>query len=40
LDLDADARGSIVGGLFSFGIMDTMEKRKAKIDSLKYQFNL
>lgn len=37
-DLDADGRGSIVGGLFTFGITDTMQKRQAKLDTLKYQF--
>jgi hypothetical protein len=37
-DLDADGRGSIVGGLFTFGITDTMKKRQAKLDTLKYQF--
>ena len=37
LDLEADAKGSANGGLLSFAIIDTMDKRKQKIDSLKYQ---
>lgn len=36
-DLDGDGRGSVTGGLFSFGIIDTMEKRKIKLDTMSYQ---
>lgn len=38
MDLDGDGRGSAFGGLLTFGITDTMQKRQAKLDTLKYQF--
>lgn len=38
-DKDGNGRGSAAGGLISFGISDTIDKKRNKIDSLKYQFN-
>lgn len=39
IDLDADLRGAIVGGFFTFGISNTIDKKRDKIDSLRYVFN-
>lgn len=39
IDLDADLRGSIVGGFFTFGISNTIDKKRTKLDSLRYVFN-
>ena len=39
IDLDADLRGSIVGSFFTFGISNTIDKKRDKIDSLRYVFN-
>ena len=38
-DLDADLRGSLAGSFFSFGITNTVDKKRDKLDSLKYIFN-
>lgn len=40
LDLDADFRGSLVGTFFTFGITNTIDKKRDKLDSLKYQFKV
>lgn len=37
-DLDADLRGSLSGAFFTFGITNTIDKKRDKLDSLKYQF--
>lgn len=38
-DLDADGRGSIVGGMFSFAIIDMIKKKQTRIDTMLYNFN-
>lgn len=37
-DKDGNGRGSAAGGLISFGIEDTLKRRKQNIDTLRYQF--
>ena len=39
LDLDADLRGSLAGGLITFGVTDCIRKKKEKIDTEYYNFN-
>ena len=39
LDLDADLRGSLTGAFFTFGITNTIDKKRNTLDSLRYVFN-
>lgn len=38
-DLDGDGRGSLVGAFFTFGITNTIDKKRNTLDSLRYVFN-
>ena len=39
IDIEADIKGSLTYGFFSFASINTAENHKLKLDTLKYQFN-
>lgn len=39
MDLDGDGRGSIFGGVITFGALDKIHKKRIQLDTLQYQFN-